>query len=275
MYYLKIESKENNLVKKVVKLAKSSGCRKDNCLSVVYGEHLVEEAYKYRLLESIIIDENLTDKYKKLINKIEIKNKKEISQRQIKIYTTNRNILNKMNILDSEIEIIGVIRVKHTKDFVLNSAMMPNLNTDFILLENIQNPLNLGAIFRVARASGIENICLNKTCVDIYNPKVLRASQGLQFGLNLYTDVDIFQFVKNYPGQIIATTPNAQQNIYDLNLTMPVTFLFGNEGEGISKELLRSVKTQVKIPMAVGVDSLNVGMALTVCAFEMVRQRLC
>lgn len=276
MQFIKIESKENNLVKKVVKLLKSSTYRHDNWNAVIYGEHLVIEANKYLLLESVILNESAIDKYKKILNIIEINNKKQIIQRRAKIYITDDEIFDKMNMLDGKVDLVGVIKFRHPERYVLNKLAMSGFDNDVILLENIQDPGNLGAILRIAAASGIKNICLSKTCVDVYNPKVLRSSQGLQFGLNIYTDVDLLEFVRHYPGQIIATLPLADKSIYNVDLNSYKTaFIFGNEGEGVSKELLKLVKTKVKIPMADEVESLNVAMAATVCAFEMVRQRLC
>ena len=92
-----------------------------------------------------------------------------------------------------------------------NSHM--NNESDYLLLENIQNPNNLGAILRIAKASGINNIGLSSNCVDIYNLKVLLASQGIQFGLNIYANVDLPNFIDRYLGQVIATSLSATNNI--------------------------------------------------------------
>jgi TrmH family RNA methyltransferase len=187
----------------------------------------------------------------------------------VRVYTANVQIINKMNILDSATDIVGIIKTNIGIDVNYTDI------SDCILLENVQDPGNLGAILRVAMASGIKNVGLIGNCVDVYNPKVLRASQGLQFGLHIYESINFAEFLRQYTGNIIATTPNTNKLLYDINLKLKTAFIFGNEGNGLSLNLLNQIAIKVKIPMLEGVDSLNIAMATTVCAFELVRQRMC
>jgi TrmH family RNA methyltransferase len=255
MIEYKIESKDNLLIKKIVKLAKDSSYRNELGLAVIYGNHLVMEAIKYNILDSLVVLESSINKYREIFDKI---------------HTTTPNILDKINLLDSDTDIVGVIKIASSKK-------VPKLyaDKDYILLENVQDPGNLGTIMRVAKASGINSICLSKKCVDVYNPKVLRASQGLQFGLDIFTNTDFIDFIKHYSGTIIATTPHTTQSVYSLDLTKPIAWVFGNEGIGISSEILDKINIQAKIPMNGDVESLNIAMAATICVFEMARQRLC
>lgn len=260
MALIKIESKDNTLVKQILKLAKYNSYRQERELAVAYGEHLIIEALRYNKLETLVIFEQSIDKYNALLKTI---------NNSIKIYVVDKHILTKINILDNATDILGLVKI----NYATNLGGL--YNSDVILLENIQEPGNLGAIMRVACASDINAIGLIGNCVDVYNPKVLRASQGFQFGLSIYPNLDIIELIYNYKGNIIATTPNASKLLYGLNLKQQTAFIFGNEGGGLSKKLLDLVKIRVKIPMANGTDSLNIAMATTVCAFELVRQRIC
>lgn len=257
MLYKRIESRDNNLIKKIVKLSQSSSYRKELGLAVIYGAHLVEEAIKYNILESVVIVDSSLNKFSNILNNGELI-----------VYVTTEVIIDKINVLDGVVEIVGLIKLipQNTIDYT-------ELN-DYILLENVQDPGNLGTILRVAKACGITSICLSNNSVDIYNPKVLRASQGMQFGLKIYTAIDLVDFVANYKGLSIVTTPHTEKTIYAYDLTQSIAWIFGNEGAGISHELLSKVDHLAKIPMLGDTESLNIAMAVTVCIFEMARQRL-
>ena len=175
--------------------------------------------------------------------------------------------MHKLNILDSEIDLVGVIACAN------NSLTTSSYNEDCILLHGIQNPGNLGGIFRVAKAAGINNVLVSSNSVDVYNPKVLRASQGAIFGLNIFTNIDVLDFIDKYNYEIAATTPVAHKSLYDTNLIQPIAWIFGNEGSGLGGDLLNKVKTSIAIPMYNDTESLNVVMAATVCLFEQMRQR--
>ena len=267
MLYDTIASKDNNLIKKIVKLSANSSYRKECNKAVIYGWHLIEEAIKYDILESVIILNKNINKYSNLLN---------TANTPYKIYIANSQIMNKINVLDSAVDIVGVIKINYTEVVKYNEI------TDCIFLENIQDPGNLGTIMRVAKASGVRALFASSNCVDIYNPKVLRASQGLQFGLDIYVNIDFYDFVRQYNGIIIATTPYTDTSIYTIDLQQPIAWVFGNEGAGLSSNILNEKLhphlnekiIKAKIPMPGDAESLNIAMAATVCVFEMMRQRL-
>ena len=173
----------------------------------------------------------------------------------------------KINVVESDAEIIGVIRVKPE---VLSDNVYKN---DCIILENISDPGNLGTILRLAAATAVGNIIVSSNTVDVYSPKVLRSSAGLQFDLNILTGIDIEKFLNEYTGEILATTPHSQNSIYTTSLKNPIAWVFGNEASGLSEKLLMQLKNKVSIPMPGGTESLNVAMAATIALFEMIRQR--
>jgi len=142
-----------------------------------------------------------------------------------------------------------------------------------VLLEDIQDPGNLGALLRSAAAAGAELACLSLGCSDPWSPKCLRGGQGAQFRLAIAERVDLPEFARGFPGAIHAAVLGARQSLFELELRGTVGFAFGNEGAGLS-EALRAASQPFTIPMSDQVESLNVAAAAAVCLFERVRQRL-
>lgn len=258
MKFIKISSKDNLLIKKVVKLAKDTKLRNKEKLALISGKHLVEEAIRHGRLQALLIDISSKEQYEDLL---------QIVQLEV-VYLLSEKLIDKINLLDSSNDIVGLINIE---DLDLREGLYEE---DCLILENIQDPGNLGTILRSCAAIGIKNIILSEDCVDIYNPKVLRSSQGIQFGLNIYRNIDLMYFVNKCNQQLVITTPHATKSIYDFNLTRPTAFIFGNEGMGVTRALNKIVNSRVKIPMAEGIESINVAMAVTVCLFEMYRQRI-
>ncbi|QEY25081.1 TrmH family RNA methyltransferase [Neisseria animalis] len=154
----------------------------------------------------------------------------------------------------------------------------PNLprNGDCVVLDRVQDPGNVGTVIRSAAAAGITQLICSKDCADVWSPKVLRAGMGAHFLLEVHTRTDLPTWFAAYPHPIRATALSEQHNfsLYDLDLSAPSAWVFGNEGCGVSEEILAAVSHTVKIPMPGQTESLNVAMAATVCLFEQMRQRL-
>ncbi len=148
---------------------------------------------------------------------------------------------------------------------------------DMLLLEDIQDPGNLGALLRTAAAAGVRKIWLSRGCTEAWSPKALRGGQGAQFRLQIHVGVDLVAEAAQWTIPVYAAALDAERSLYDLdlagplNLAGPVAFAFGNEGAGLSAEL-RAVTTVFKIPMPGGTESLNVAAACAITLFERVRQ---
>ncbi|MEO1765675.1 TrmH family RNA methyltransferase [Thiobacter aerophilum] len=141
-----------------------------------------------------------------------------------------------------------------------------------LLLEDIQDPGNLGSMLRSAAAAAADAVYLSKGCADAWSPRALRGGMGAQFALALYEDADLVAVARAFPGEVIATSLAARASLYDLDLRGRVAFAFGNEGAGLSAELLAAARCCVRIPMPGGIESLNAAAAAAVCLFERVRQ---
>jgi len=147
------------------------------------------------------------------------------------------------------------------------------INHSAVLLDNLQDPGNLGSILRSAAAAGISDIFCSKGTVFSWSPKVLRAGMGAHFLLHIAENADLVSLLKRAKIPSLATSSHASQRIYDINLKRPVVWLFGHEGQGVSEELLALATHRVAIPHLDGIESLNVAASAAVCFFEQVRQR--
>jgi RNA methyltransferase, TrmH family len=145
-----------------------------------------------------------------------------------------------------------------------------------IALETIQDPGNVGTLIRTAAAAGVEGLWMSADSVDLDHPKVLRATAGQWFRLPMAVTTDLPQEVAKFKqsgGQVIATLPFAQTLYWQVDLRQPSLILLGNEGAGLTAELAAMADVEVKIPLATGVESLNVAIAAAVILYEAQRQR--
>ena len=147
---------------------------------------------------------------------------------------------------------------------------------DCVVLERVQDPGNMGTILRSAAASGVQQLVLSTDCVDIWSPKVLRAGMGAHFLLKFSNRADLTRWYAAYQQPVWATALSEINNhdLYQLDLSAPCAWIFGNEGKGVSQAMQKMSTGTVKIPMLGATESLNVAMAATVCLFEQMRQRL-
>ena len=129
-----------------------------------------------------------------------------------------------------------------------------------MVLDRLQDPGNVGTVLRSAAASGVKQIVLGNDCVDIWSPKVLRAGMGAHFLLDIYSRVSLLQWLDTYQDKIWATALDGRNpsDLYQLDLNAPCAWVFGNEGSGVSREILEKVDGSVRIPMLGQTESLNV-----------------
>ena len=157
---------------------------------------------------------------------------------------------------------------------VIDIPQPSNLAQDecIVLLENIQDPGNLGAMLRVAAAAGADAVHLSQGCSDAWSPKCLRGGQGAHFQLAIHENVDLPMLAQGFDGLVYAASLGGTASLFDLDLRGRVGFAFGNEGAGLSAPLCAAAQPFI-IPMPGKVESLNVATAAAVCLFERVRQR--
>ncbi len=149
---------------------------------------------------------------------------------------------------------------------------LPREMDSCVMLEDLQDPGNLGSILRTCAAAGIRHVLLSRNAVHAWSPRVLRAGMGAHFALSIYEGIDLRAAAREFPGKRVATRQRSSQTLFDTDLTGSLALLFGNEGAGLSPGLLATADAVVSIPMPGKTESLNVAAAAAVCLFERVRQ---
>ena len=141
-----------------------------------------------------------------------------------------------------------------------------------VLLDNLQDPGNVGSILRSAAAAGIGQVYCSAGTAFCWSPKVLRAAMGAHFVLDIFENVDLAALVSGARVAVIATSGYAEQRLYDVDLRGPVAWLLGHEGQGVADDLLALARHRVVIPHLGQIESLNVAACAAVCFFEQLRQ---
>lgn len=151
------------------------------------------------------------------------------------------------------------------------TVAMPETVNSALMLEDIQDPGNLGSMLRTALGAGVDVVYLSKGCTEAWSPKCLRGGQGAQFHLPVIESEDFVGTITAFPGLTYATTLSGE-SLYEQDLTKPSAFVIGNEGAGLSKDAIKAASQQVSIPMNTQLESLNAAAAAAICLFERNRQ---
>jgi len=145
-----------------------------------------------------------------------------------------------------------------------------------LLLEDVQDPGNVGTMIRTAAAAGADQVVLSRNCAFAWSPKALRAGQGAHFLTTLIEDAHVEAWAGAFRavgGRVIATVVAGAMSVYRADLRGRTAIAIGSEGRGVSDALLALADQRVTIPMAPGSESLNAAAAAAVVLFEGVRQR--
>lgn len=260
MNYKIIQSASNTELKHLSRLIAQSHYRRQHRLAVVEGIHLIQTFMQAGHPIHTMYVPQLRANYPEIVALM-----RELPAQQIVLVADH--LLEKISDLTHSKEPIAI--------FSLPAQIEASIDNDVVVLERVQDPGNVGTILRSALAAGVKHIVLSKDSTDVWSPKVLRAAMGAHAYLFIQTVADLDIWRADYAHPLYATAlSTAARNLYTLNLTHPVGWLFGNEGSGLSAKMLHSATEHVIIPMIGQTESLNVAMAATVCLFEQQRQRL-
>ena len=261
MYSDIVTSVKNPIVKYVKKLLASSKDRRSEGLAVAEGVHLAQSLLSAGIAPQIVIYAESS-----------------IKNPEVKALTPKLDIagVSTLIVKDSLFESLSDIHAAVGLLVVFSPTVAKpaeQLPPQSLLLEDIQDPGNLGTILRTAAAAGITSVYVSPGSASVWSPKVLRAGMGAQFSLSVHESVDLAQIIERSDTTVIATDLSATDSLYDVTLDEATTWLFGNEGQGVSEQLLSLCSQRVTIPQADStVESLNVSAAVAVCLFEQRRQ---
>jgi TrmH family RNA methyltransferase len=136
-----------------------------------------------------------------------------------------------------------------------------------VFLEGVQDPGNVGTLLRSAAAFGVKAAVLDRACADAWSPKVLRAGMGAHFSLQIHEVHSLEAELKSYEGRLLCAVASGGANLAEVNLAGPLGWLFGSEGGGVSAAARKMAAQQVTIPMAPGMESVNVAAAAAICFY--------
>ncbi len=254
-----IASRENAAYKALAKLAASAAERRKRGLSVIEGEHLLQACLDAgHPLETLYLSQRAmgTEAAASLAARV----------RGAAPIVLADALFDAVSGVESPSGLLAVVPTPAGRP-------VPPSASFCLLLEDLQDPGNVGTLLRSAAAAGVEHVLLSPTCAFAWSPKVLRAGQGAHFALNIVEGADLAAFLAAFRGTSLALAGEAKASLYETDLRGPVAFLVGNEGAGLSPALGRAASVRVRIPMPGRAESLNAGVAGSIALFEAVRQR--
>lgn len=242
-----ITSLENEKVKKYVKLQKKK-YRDEYGQYIVEGMHLVMEAYKSGVIEELILLED------------------EVVPMGLPYTYVSYDVLKKISLMESPSSIMALCN-KKKDNFIIGNKIL--------LLDELQDPGNLGTIIRSAVAFNIDTIILSENTVDLYNPKVLRATQGMFYHVNIINMLarDAINSLKEQHVPVYGTNVEYGYDVRSLDESDKKRFclIMGNEGNGVRMDIAKMCDKNLYINMNSNVESLNVAIATSILLYELGR----
>lgn len=237
-----ITSKDNNRIKEIRKLLNKKYSLEKG-LFVIEGENLVEEAIKNNLLKELYVLKGSECKYDFQHDEVTYEVMKSISD------------------LKSTPRLLGVAKIKKEE----------KMGKRIVILDDIQDPGNAGTIIRNAVAFGIDTIVFSKSSVSAYNEKTLRSTGGMIFNINIIIDdlENVISQIKNNDIKVIGTSLNTSKSLETLEKMDNFAIIFGNEGNGVSKDILSLCDEVIKINMNSKCESLNVAVSSGIVLYNL------
>jgi TrmH family RNA methyltransferase len=258
-----ISSKQNPKIKNLLHLQKNSE-RNQQGVFIVEGIKEVEKAVKSGYeVDSLFFCPEIIDPYRveEIFSSTFPKNILEVT----------RDVFNKVAYRENS---GGIIILAKPKDHALNQLNIGK-NPLILVIEGVEKPGNIGAIFRTADAAGISAIIICDQGTDLYNPNSIRASLGCVFAIPtaICTSTIAIEWLKAKGVKIFVSYLKAAVPYHKIDFTKPSAIVMGTEATGISKVWLEASDANIIIPMQGQADSMNVSTAAAVLIFEACRQR--
>lgn len=234
-----ITSLNNDRVKELVRL-KDKKYRDKSGLFFVEGYDIVLEAYKNNLLKELyVLEDNVVDI-------------------DMPVTYVSREVMKKISDMDSISDCYGVCYKK--KELGVGNRI--------IILDNVQDPGNLGTIIRSAVAFNFTDVIISKGTVDLYNPKVIRSTKGMLFNVNIIVR-ELDEFINGLDNYMVYGTDVVDgDNIRDIDMPKNVAVVIGNEGRGISNDIRNLCDKFIYIDMNNMCESLNASVAASILMYE-------
>jgi TrmH family RNA methyltransferase len=269
-----ITSTANEKVKKIAAYTQKSRLRRQDRVFIVEGMRMSVEIPSELILETYVSESFLK---KASAAEMEFLGKLPSGYEE-----TSDEVLRKMS--DTQTP-QGVLSLVSQKEYSLEQLLAPARDRDgktlnvgplLLILEDLQDPGNLGTVFRAAEGAGVTGILLGRGCADVYNPKVVRSTMGAIFRQPfMYVDdlPETVALLKDKGVRTYAAHLKGSRNYDEIDFTPGTAFLIGNEGNGLKKETADAADEYLLIPMLGQVESMNAATSAALLAFEAARQR--
>lgn len=254
-----ITSTSNQKIKEIVQLQKKSRLRNEQGVFIVEGLRMVQELPAERI-ERLYMTEEF---YKK-------KGKALFAGMSLELVTPT--VFSYMSDTKSPQGVLAIARQNEYRA----EELMDGSGVHLLALDNLQDPGNLGTIFRTAEAAGVDGIFMSRDCADIYNPKTVRSTMGAIFRQPfVYVEslTDVIAKMKEKGITVYAAHLEGEYAYDREDYRGKTAFLIGNEGNGLRKEVEEMADVRIRIPMAGRAESLNAAVAAGILMFEVSRQR--
>ena len=257
-----ITSKDNEMVKHIRKL-KEKKYRDEYGEYIVEGIKLIKEAIEEKQnVKTVIVCDNCD---KEAINQASMY---EVAKQNL-VYVDEK-VFNTITEVKNPQGMLAVIEKKNEEKEI-------DFKEDLIvILDDIQDPGNLGTILRTVDSAGLTQIIVSKKSGDVYNSKVVRSTMGAIFRVNVIESenlVETIKLIKKHKFSVISTSLDTDKSIYDIEYKK-TAIVIGNEANGVSKEIQDISDKKIKIPMLGKTESLNASVATGIVVYEYVRQKL-
>ena len=253
-----ITSDKNTTVKLVKALLAQARQRKKYGQTVVEGVHLIDAALRsdYPFVQ-ILLSESARShaEVQQILTRLPT---------YTPILTLSDSLYESIRSLGTGIDIMAILTVP--------APGLSMIDEDCLILNDVQDSGNVGTLLRTAAAVGIRHILCTSATAQAWSPKTLRAGMGAQFALSIYEGLSTQDILDYVQVPLLATSSHTDTLIYDHNLSAPVAWIMGHEGQGVSDELMQCA-TPIALPQPNGQESLNVAIAGSLCLYETLRQR--
>jgi TrmH family RNA methyltransferase len=257
----RITSRHNERLREVARLVGSSRDRRKSGRCVLEGAHLIEVYCDCVGPPDtlIVVDEGVDDpEIARLIARVPPSH----------AFTISRALFSEIATLPPDVGALAAVEAPRPANVAPGDYCL--------LLDDVQDPGNVGSMIRTAAAAGVDQIVLSPHCAFAWSPKALRAGQGAHFLTTIIEDAELEDWAARFRasgGRVIATVVTGAANLYAVDLRGRVALAIGSEGRGLSAAVLALADARVTIPMARGCESLNAAAAAAVVLFEGLRQR--
>lgn len=258
---MRITSPDNPVVRRLRRLAESARACREAGRTLAEGMHVIDAALAARVaIVTLATRGSASPAVAALVDRV------QGSSPAVKCIELGATLYDAISPVEHGVGVLAEITIPSLE-------APPVTSEDAVYLDAVQDPGNVGTLLRTAAAAGVRRIVTGPGSAYAWAPKVMRAAMGAHFALHIVEDGDVAAVAKNFRGTVIAADVEGD-DLYAAEWGRgPTLWVFGSEGQGLSREARAAAGLRLRIPLAAPVDSLNVSAAAAVCLFEQARRR--